>query len=356
MTCPQCKEPYRIYQKTSSLYKLANYYNKRIDRIVPVIAGLGALSGAYVALTVHGWYSLCTFCGEDLTFRLFSDENWSRPSYVIRMLFGMQFIPVWLLASRTKYLDSVLPFIPLVFIEQDNVALLPHPHITLFPSPRYETLPPAFTMCVLPWLRIVYNKLWERIVVPWERKWEDSAATGPANIGGGDRENNVVLQVNNGNGGDNDPVVEGNIRVARQADDMEDVLLATNLTTLCRKIVGALLLPDACALAGFLLGQLPWVKRRIPDRFSRNVIGGIVFLVLKVNIPFCVLALIARTLLQCGTNIPHTRVERASVSWTTMPEVGGQGRDDPLLKALLEYSNELVYLLVYLICCDRGFC
>jgi hypothetical protein len=312
MTCPQCKEPYSLQQRVSYLYNLACYYNKRIDRIAPFIAGFGAISGAYVALTVQGWYSLCTFCGEDLALRLFSDENWARPSYVIRMLFGLQFIPIWLLASRTRYLDSILPFIPLAFIEQDNVALYPHPKVSLFPIPRYETLPPALTMCVLPWLRIVYNKLWDRIVVPWEKTWEEPAVAGQIAAGGGEPagENDIVVQIvddNNGNAqADIGPAAVVNNRAAVQQqqprEDVEDVLLATNLTTLCRKIVGAMLLPDVCSLAGWILGQIPWVRRKIPDRFSRNVIGGIVFLVLKVFSRLQYI-LTSRTLRLYGTGI-----------------------------------------------------
>ena len=289
MCCPQCKNPYRLQQKSSVLFKLASYYNKRIDNITPFIAGFGAVGGAYVALTVHGWYSLCTFCGEDLALRLMSDENWSRPSYVIRMLFGMQFIPIWLLASRTRYLDSILPLLPLAFIEQDNVTVYPSMKVTLFPTPRYETLPPGLTICVLPWLRIVYNKLWDRIIVPWEKTWEEATPTGqPALVQGPAAENNFVVQIvgDAADGARNQQVGNGNRNingVQQRGNDAEDVVLTTNLTTLCRKIVGAMLLPDACSLAGFILGQIPWVKKRIPDRFSRNVIGGILFLVLKVS-------------------------------------------------------------------------
>jgi hypothetical protein len=280
MVCPQCNEPYRLHQDVSILYKLALYYNKRMNQFAPFVAGIGAVGGTYIALTVHGWYALCTFCGSDLTFRIFSDENWSRPMYVVRMLFGMQFIPLWLLASRTRYFDSVLPFVPLVFLEQDNVALYPHPKVTLFPTPRYETLPPALTVCILPWLRIVYNKLWMKLVVPWEKKWEDS--DGQGNIA---EQNEIVLQIDNGNGVAAEfPARPGqdNNAIRPGEDELEPALLATNLSTLCRKLVGAILLPDVCSFAGFLLGQIPWVKRKIPDRFSRNVIGGIVFLVLKV--------------------------------------------------------------------------
>jgi hypothetical protein len=118
-----------------------------------------------------------------------------------------------------------------------------------------------------------------KLVVPWEKKWEDSD-------GHGTEQHEIVLQIDNGNvaaaelpirpGQDNNAIRPGE-------DELEPALLATNLSTLCRKLVGAILLPDVCSFAGFLLGQIPWVKRKIPDRFSRNVIGGIVFLVLKVH-------------------------------------------------------------------------
>lgn len=273
MVCPQCNEPYRLQQNVSLLYKLALYYNKRIDTVAPFIAGLGAVGGTYIALTVHGWYALCTLCGPNLTFRIFSDENWSRPSYVVRLLFGMQFIPMWLLASRTRYFDSILPFIPLLFIEQDNVTLYPHPKVTLFPTPRYETLPPALTMCVLPWLRIVYNKLWGRFVVPFEKKWDEGNTSEPSEI---------VLQINNENAQARVEREVDALRPGPVVDEGDPALLATSLSALCRKVVGAILLPDVCSFAGFLLGQIPWVKKKIPDRFSRNVIGGIVFLIMKV--------------------------------------------------------------------------
>jgi hypothetical protein len=324
MTCPQCKEQYRLRQSVSRLYKLACHYNKRIDRIVPYLAGLGAIGGTYCALTIHGWYALCTVCGDDLAIRLFSDENWSRPSYIVRMLFGMQFIPIWLLASRTKYLDSILPFIPLAFIEQDNLTLYPHPRVTLFPTPRYETLPPALTMCLLPWFRIVYNKLWDKLVLPWEKKWEGTLSIGESDEYGAlwRPEDNIRVEWERDDVG----VQAGNVPAPARRnhnvdhppppEDMEDVLLTTNLTTLCRKVVGAMLLPDTCSFAGWAIGQIPWVKRKIPDRFSRNVIGGIVFLVLKVRHLYIYVN--NRTLLQCGSSTLLQKVAGVFACWITM--------------------------------------
>jgi hypothetical protein len=289
---------------------------------VPYVAGLGIVGGTYVALTVQGWYALCTFCGEDLTLRLFSDQNWARPSYVIRMLFGLQTIPLWLLASRIRYFDSVLPFIPLVFIEQDNVAIYPTPRLTLLPTPRYETFPPALTMCILPWLRVVYNKLWDTFVKPIERKWDDTSDRNPTNQG---EENEIVVRWRGGEQQEAQPEErQAPIRNRRnnrnnnqQVEAAADVIVHMSGTQLCRKLLGAMLLPDACSLAGFLLGQLPWVRRKIPDRFSRNVIGGILFLVLKVFSGLIWLTI--RMLHRCGSNTRRSRVGRLCESWIMMP-------------------------------------
>ena len=240
------------------------------------------------------------------------------------MLFGLQAIPLWLLASRVRYFDSVLPFIPLVFIEQDNVALYPTPRVTLFPTPRYETLPPALTMCVIPWLRVVYNKLWDKFVAPLERKWEDSATGAPTTADGG---NNFVLQIEAGEENPNPRPAARNRRDNanqagnQQVDAAADVFVTMNGTQLCRKVVGAMLLPDVCSFAGFVLGQLPWVRRKIPDRFSRNVIGGILFLVLKVLASYGKFAN-HRMLRLYGSNTLPLKAGRASVSWITICELG----------------------------------
>ena len=145
--------------------------------------------------------------------------------------------------------------------------------MTLFPVPRHEMLPPALTICLLPWFRIVYNNLWEKLVLPLEKKWEGTSQS----------QDSIVLQVGGAPAAEAPAHADNNVnRIQNAPEDMEEVWMATNLTTLCRKVVGAMLLPDACSLAGWLIGQIPWVKRKVPDRFSRNVIGGIVFLVLKV--------------------------------------------------------------------------
>lgn len=130
-------------------------------------------------------------------------------------------------------------------------------------------------------------------MAPYERKWEGRRAQ-PG-------ENNIVVRFNDDNAQGNNrqnqndnnnnggaglaAAVQAAIDQRAPVAEADDVVLATNLTAVCRKLVGAMLLPDVCSLCGFLLGQIPWVKKKLPDRFSRNLLGGLVFLVLKVPTP-----------------------------------------------------------------------
>ena len=48
-------------------------------------------------------------------------------------------------------------------------------------------------------------------------------------------------------------------------------------------IVGALLLPSVSALMGSLLGRIPMLKRRLPEAFHRSILGGCLFVLIKVR-------------------------------------------------------------------------
>ena len=41
------------------------------------------------------------------------------------------------------------------------------------------------------------------------------------------------------------------------------------------------LMAGASAVVGALLGQIPWVRNRIPDTFHRNILGGCLCVVMK---------------------------------------------------------------------------
>lgn len=81
-----------------------------------------------------------------------------------RLDLGLPLIPAVLVASRTTFADSFLPFLPLIFFVSSG-------------QPGDEMLqlqwPPsaAFTFAALPYLRGFYNAYYERVWLPREQQW-----------------------------------------------------------------------------------------------------------------------------------------------------------------------------------------
>ena len=81
-----------------------------------------------------------------------------------RLDLGLPLIPTVLVASRTTFADSFLPFLPLIFFVSsgqpgDDMLQLQWP-----PSA-------AFTFAALPYLRGFYNAYYERVWLPREQQW-----------------------------------------------------------------------------------------------------------------------------------------------------------------------------------------
>ena len=81
-----------------------------------------------------------------------------------RLDLGLPLIPTILVASRTTFADSFLPFLPLIFFVSSD-------------QPGDELLqlqwPPsaAFTFAALPYLRGFYNAYYDRVWLPREQQW-----------------------------------------------------------------------------------------------------------------------------------------------------------------------------------------
>lgn len=81
-----------------------------------------------------------------------------------RLDVGLPLIPTVLIASRTTFADSFLPFLPLIFFVSSG-------------QPGDEMLqlqwPPsaAFSFAALPYLRGFYNAFYDRVCLPAEKRW-----------------------------------------------------------------------------------------------------------------------------------------------------------------------------------------
>ncbi|KAF9932465.1 hypothetical protein FBU30_008168 [Linnemannia zychae] len=201
---------------------------------------------AYAVLTVCG-----TVEGEKL---LGSPNPWSW-----RVWTGLPLIPVILIFSRTKAIDSFMPLIPLLIVGNEQLQ------VTFPPSP-------ALTLSVMPWVRMVYNSLWADMVSRLETRWrrQQIAGSGVARLG-----MNASIEAT-----DTDSSTANAATVAAAAA-AEEELSFFDRKDLGRTIVGALLMPAISSICGSFLGHFSFVRTRIPDNFHRNILGGCLFVLMK---------------------------------------------------------------------------
>ena len=199
-------------------------------------------------------------------------------------------IPVILIFSRTKIMDSFMPLIPLLIVGNEQLQ------VTFPPSP-------ALTLSVMPWIRMAYNSLWAEMVVRLEQRWrhQQIAASGVSRLG-------ISATL-----GSTDQ--DTNATVAAAANGGEEDASLFDRRDLGRTIVGALLMPAISSVCGrwvrikfvfsckgtesaksqgadgqqlllfiawnSFLGNFAFVRTRIPDNFHRNILGGCLFVLVK---------------------------------------------------------------------------
>jgi hypothetical protein len=176
--CPQCKSDIKIARPRSYIVDAV--------RVGERLTGTLFLPG-FAILTGTALYSTLTLAGTHTIYQIFGTQDalqilaplYKKPdmritSPVLRMLshlqqhwrldLGLPLIPTVLLASRTTFADSVLPFLPLIFFVSsgqpgDEMMQLQWP-----PSA-------AFSFAALPYLRGFYNAFYERVCLPREQQW-----------------------------------------------------------------------------------------------------------------------------------------------------------------------------------------
>jgi hypothetical protein len=176
--CPQCKSDIKIARPRSYIVDAV--------RVGERLTGTLFLPG-FAILTGTALYSTLTLAGTHTIYQIFGTQDalqilaplYKKPdmritSPVLRMLshlqqhwrldLGLPLIPTILLASRTTFADSVLPFLPLIFFVSsgqpgDEMMQLQWP-----PSA-------AFSFAALPYLRGFYNAFYERVCLPREQQW-----------------------------------------------------------------------------------------------------------------------------------------------------------------------------------------
>lgn len=168
-------------------------------------------------------------------------------------------------------MDAALPILPFVFLSHADPL-----HLTFPPSP-------TVTLALLPYVRGIYNSLWEKYVEPMERRWARAGLPAASQAAEEQREQeqrqqHVRLQHNRRN-----RAVQGGVRVEHEWN--AEIRLdnrSIDGSSLTKTIVGALLFPGISAAVGYLLGKFPFLRNRLPSAFQRNILGGCLFVLLKV--------------------------------------------------------------------------
>ncbi|KAH4415099.1 hypothetical protein HBH92_073480 [Parastagonospora nodorum] len=176
--CPQCKSEIKIARPRSFVVDAV--------RLGERLTGTLLLPG-FAIVTGTALYSTMTLAGTHTIYQIFGTQDalqilaplYEKPdmritSPLLRMLMhlaqhwrldlGLPLIPTVLVASRTTFADSFLPFLPLIFFASsgqpgDELMQLQWP-----PSA-------AFSFAALPYLRGFYNAFYDRVCLPKEQQW-----------------------------------------------------------------------------------------------------------------------------------------------------------------------------------------
>ncbi|KAH8732446.1 hypothetical protein GQ44DRAFT_766586 [Phaeosphaeriaceae sp. PMI808] len=176
--CPQCKSEIKIARPRSLVVDVV----RAGERLTSTL-----LLPGFVIVTGTALYSTLTLAGTHTIYQIFGTKDALQilaPLYQVpdtqiespimrlfthlhrhwRLDLGLPLIPTVLVASRTSFADSFLPFLPLIFFVSSG-------------QPGDEMLqlqwPPsaAFTFAALPYIRGFYNAFYERVCLPREQRW-----------------------------------------------------------------------------------------------------------------------------------------------------------------------------------------
>ncbi|KAK6512377.1 hypothetical protein TWF481_001265 [Arthrobotrys musiformis] len=273
--CPQCKSTITLKQERSAIVDLGRMVEKFVRQTNSVAIFAGLSSAFFVTCTVYGVNAVYLICGTKEANAIILGPNGRDFEWSWRLATGLPMLPMVLIVSRTRLMDATLPILPLIYFCRDEAF-----HLTLPPSP-------AITLAFLPYARTIYESFYNKFLLPYDRKW--TAEIGPTAGAQGTEEDNVGLEIqvrdvdgDEAANGEPDLVagVEGAV-AGDQADAWRverELVLGPETANL---VVGALLFPGVIAAMGGMLGKIPLLRRIIPERFHRNILGGCLFVLIK---------------------------------------------------------------------------
>ncbi|KAI4150250.1 MAG: hypothetical protein LQ340_004193 [Diploschistes diacapsis] len=176
--CPQCKSKIFVARPKNYLVEAVNRVDSATSRLVVPGIVLTLVGSIWVGFTAHGMSSVYLVFGR----RDFETLVGNLERLSLKWVVGFPVIPVVLILSRTTFADGVLPALPAIFLAsnfQNNRTILSR-------SPAIWPPSAAMTVALLPYLRAVYNRLYERLFTKWEQKWMKEVQPRAGENGDGD--------------------------------------------------------------------------------------------------------------------------------------------------------------------------
>jgi hypothetical protein len=220
--CPQCKNEIHIARPRSLALEAMRYAEGMASKLVLPGVGLTLLGMIWAGATAHGYYSMNLVFGTEDTERILQRGMGTTLASAARLNAGLFTIPVVLISSRVSYTESLLPVIPLFFFGSYYADM---------ESLNSDIWPPsaAMTFAILPYVRVIYNKLYEKLFAPLEQKWlkevQPRAGEDDGDGGNGDLQNGGADE----EGARDDFVMQLNVEVQVLEDEDEDQAAAPPL-------------------------------------------------------------------------------------------------------------------------------
>lgn len=143
--------------------------------MIPVTA-IVLIGGITYGCYIHGYYSVYIILGPQDATRVLGAGPGHGLHHNLEWLLPL--IPVTLLVSRTHYLDSILPLIPLFYFAVTH----PTRHASLWPPSA------TMTLVALPYLRAAYSHAYQYLFAEREKAWMNLIQPRAGDQGGGDNQ------------------------------------------------------------------------------------------------------------------------------------------------------------------------
>ncbi|ORZ19625.1 hypothetical protein BCR42DRAFT_449342 [Absidia repens] len=316
--CPQCASAYHLVEAPSWILSLLGVVDEATHTIAPYITSLGLGLSLLVVTTTYGAFSVLLLFGSQEGERILGSPSfWTWRTWV-----GLPSIPLALLSTRSRWADSTLPFAAFLFLRVS--ASSPSSSFTSFflPSssasspalpatPASSTSPfslphiqlswppsPLATLGILPWARLFYNTVYyaaqslifrQLSLKTAHQQQQQQLQQQNQRRRQRSNSNRLVLvddqTVNRISDDHNiDPTTTTMTAIEQQGPERStelDILLGRGPSSVGMLFMGTLLWPVIGNLAGNCLGQVNWIREKLPEPFHRNILGGCLFVVIK---------------------------------------------------------------------------